>query len=654
MQMQLIRLSTMTACLASALAGCDSPPAQSNHAPRVSSSLALTSDDRTLWVVNQDADSVSVIDTAARALRAEIPLAPAAPRVDPTTQRFDPAVQPRSLAIRPGDKKVYVAGQTSNQVHVIDAERRAVTKTIPVGAEPTAVVVTGDGKIVYVVNHKSATVSRIDAESDAVTGTLPVGQAPWGASLSEDGRWLYITQLLLEGGLVVVDTASFSVRNKVILADQTPDPRDKRVPNGVARGTYTAVPRPGNGELWLPHLLLAVETPQPALDFESTVFPTFSTVKPDGTGEGRRLLLKPPQVPNARGAFSDIVSGPRALAFTPDSKFALAAFAQSEDLIIFDAESGNEVELLRPLPATMLEGIVIDSAGAHAYVDGRNTHNIVVVSLDPKNTATPFAVDGAPIERLAADPMPETLRLGQRLFYTANSAAYPITRNFWVACSTCHLEGGTDAVTWLFEQGPRDTPSNAGGPINTGFLFRQAVRTSLLEYDETINIEQGGNFHRDSPGQKSLLDALATYVNRAIPFPQNPNRRPDGTLTDEQKRGKVLFDQDCARCHSGDYLTDSGAGNPTLDRNGPIVLYDIGVCVTRGAHPDMPAMDKVTGKARAACEFDTPTLRGIFATPPYLHDGSAATLGEVVDRLMFSSGLPAPARADLVAYLLAL
>ena len=51
-----------------------------------------------------------------------------------------------------------------------------------------------------------------------------------------------------------------------------------------------------------------------------------------------------------------------------------------------------------------------------------------------------------------------TLRLGQHLFYSANSDEFPITQNHWVACASCHIEGRSDAVTWRFEQGPRDTP----------------------------------------------------------------------------------------------------------------------------------------------------------------------------------------------------
>ena len=54
---------------------------------------------------------------------------------------------------------------------------------------------------------------------------------------------------------------------------------------------------------------------------------------------------------------------------------------------------------------------------------------------------------------------------------------------------------------------------------------------------------------------------------------------------------------------------------------------------------------------RTACDFDTPTLRGIFATPPYFHDGSAATLADAVDRVPSSAQLSAGAKSDLVEYL---
>jgi YVTN family beta-propeller protein len=615
-------------------------------APPSSSSIALTSDDHELWVVNADADSVSVIDAGAKKKLAEIKLGEA-PAVDASTGRYDPKVRPRALAILPGDHKVYVAGQSSGSVMVIDAASRTVSGSIPVGAEPVAVVASADGKFVYAVSHQAATVSKIDAHSDQVVASVPVGEHPWGASLSADGEKLYVSQFLLHPGVTVIDTAGFTVERTLELAEQMPDAANgKLVPNGVARGVYAAVPRPAGGELWLVHMLLAVQTAEPDLDFQSTTFPTVSTVDAAGMSEGKRLLFKPLDVAGAMGSFNDVVSQPRAIAFTPDGRLALVVNSASEDVLVLDGATGNERGLVRPLPATLPEGVAVDRAGHHAYVDGRGSHNVVVLDIDQSDAVTPVRVAGDPIERLDADPMPDMLRLGQRLFYSANSSAYPLTQNFWVSCSTCHLEGGTDAVTWRFVAGPRDTPSNAGGPINTGFLMRQALRNSVTQYDSVINVEQGGTFHRGDPTQQPLLDALAAFVNLAIPLPQNPNTPP----SDQVARGMATFNDRCSSCHAGDWYTDSGAGNSTLDLAGQIMLHDVGTCVQGTSFDDQPGSD-VDGDPRTACDFDTPTLRGIFATAPYFHDGSAATLRDVVDRLPFTSDLTDADKNDLVAFL---
>jgi YVTN family beta-propeller protein len=615
----------------------------------VSSSLALSSDDHTLWVVNQDADSVSVIDVDKRTILAEIPLGSKAPALDPTTKRFDPAVMPRALAMV-SDKKVYVVGEAANRVYVLDAEKHTILTSIAVPAAPVSVAAAPDGSAVYVVSNEAAKVTKIDTTTDTVVKSLDVTEHPWGASVSADGASLYVTHILLDPGMSVVDTAALTLRGKVPLADEPRStPFEKRLPNGEARGLYEAVPNPKSGEIWIPHLLLGVKTPQPDLDFESTVFPTISTIKADGSAEGKRLVFQP-NIAGAKGSFADSVCGPRAVSFTPDGKLALVALGQSEDVMVFDTEAKVEVALVRPLPSAMLEGILVDHSGKHAYVNGRNTHDVTVLAIDEANSIVPVAVDGKPIELLKKDPMPADLRHGQRLFYTANSAKFPITKNFWVACTSCHIEGGSDAVTWLFKEGPRDTPSNAGGPINTGFLLHQALRSDVNQYDETIQAEQGGTYTLNEPSQKADLDALALYVNYGISLPQNPYLAADGKLNDAQSRGQKTFASVCVSCHGGPFYTDSAMGNTGLDFNKPILLHDLGTCVKTGAFPDKPGLD-VTSQTHTACAFDTPTLRGVFATAPYLHDGSARTLLDVVKRLPPSADLPAADQADLVEYL---
>src|SRR5206468_5812358 len=139
-----------------------------------------------------------------------------------------------------------------------------------------------------------------------------------------------------------------------------------------------------------------------------------------------------------------------------------------------------------------------------AYIDERNTGDIAVVAITRTPGKVALAVAGT-IPRLAGDPMPVEMRLGQQLFYSANSDEFPITTNHWVACASCHIEGRSDAVTWRFEQGPRDTPSNAGGTIGTGFLFRTADRNKVQDYFVTINVEQGGGFDPEVPEHATLL-----------------------------------------------------------------------------------------------------------------------------------------------------
>src|SRR5207244_10336676 len=66
----------------------------------------------------------------------------------------------------------------------------------------------------------------------------------------------------------------------------------------------------------------------------------------------------------------------------------------------------------------------------------------------------------------------------------------------------------------------------------------------------------------------------------------------------------------CATCHSGPYYTDS-----RLEK--PFNLHDIGT----GGNDKSEKM---------GTKYDTPTLLGIYRSPPYLHDGSAKTLLDVV------------------------
>lgn len=641
------------------LLGCGTgEPRYSAGVPRQASSLVLSADGATLAVVNPDSDTLSIIDVGARTLLRELPLGPR-PQVA-ADGRYEPLHGPRGVDLHPNGKLAYVACQLSGQLLTVATDTGEIVDTLTLGAEPVAVLMHPNGRALFVSVYQSGEVVRLPVDE---AGHLEAGAAtrrrttdrPWGLALDAAGTTLYATRFLTSPGLDVYDAETLSPRSasEVGAFADLPSRNNKLLAHGIARGLYSAAARPGSsdGEVWVPHILLAADVAQPELDFESTVFPAVALR--GAAGEARAVLSTDSRQPGIDGQFADIVSGPRAVAFTPDGSLALIVDMSSEDVLAIDADRRVQAGILRPLPGELPEGIVVSSDGKYAYVDERASGDVAVLSISGKEVSGPrLRLDGAPISRRAAsDPMPAELRAGQKLFYSANSAKLPLTKNFWVACASCHLEGRSDAVTWLFSQGPRDTPTNAGGMLGTGFLLRNAGRNAVQQYDETIRIEQGGDVDHRRPGDRQLLDALTAYVNHAIPFARSPEVGPGAGLPVGQRsaaaeRGQAIFTRlTCPTCHSGTRYTDSGTGNLELVLSGPVMLHDVGTCAGP-PHPDQP-VTAVDGSRRPACQFDTPSLNGLFDTPPYLHDGSAATLEDVVSRKVKFLGVTPPTAAEL-------
>ena len=126
------------------------------------------------------------------------------------------------------------------------------------------------------------------------------------------------------------------------------------------------------------------------------------------------------------------------------------------------------------------------------------------------------------------------------------------------------------------------------------------------------------------------LPALYEYEASLEP-PPVPTSAYDA---DAAERGDALFDGDarCSTCHTGDSYTDA---NETL--------HD----------PDEIGTDPTSAERSATKMYRTTPLRALLAHPPYFHDGSAATLADVVTHYntQFNLDLTAEEQSDLVEYL---
>jgi cytochrome c peroxidase len=143
----------------------------------------------------------------------------------------------------------------------------------------------------------------------------------------------------------------------------------------------------------------------------------------------------------------------------------------------------------------------------------------------------------------------------------------------------------------------------------------------------------------------------------------SPYRNADGTLTDNGKAGKAIFDRDdvgCARCHAGSGFSDSKLLSlPAAAAAGPLPAGDFLTPEGFLVH-DVGTLKPSSGRRLndSLPGLDTPTLKGIWEYGPYLHDGSAATLMDVItvanagDKHGKTSQLAPREREQLVAYLM--
>jgi YVTN family beta-propeller protein len=239
-----------------------------------------------------------------------------------------------------------------------------------------------------------------------------------------------------------------------------------------------------------------------------------------------------------------------------------------------------------------------------------------------------------PVTELPLDPL---LLRGKILFYQAGA---PTLSDGAISCATCHFDGGADARTWInFRSGPRNTPALGGvaalPPYNWAGDMTE-LQDTLEDQIRNVMLGDGliesGEFdptrdHRDA-GRSADLDALTAYVASLEPWP-SPYREADGSLSEAAERGMRLF----------------LSGSPNCGCHTPPLYSDLQAHNLTGAAFSLETYES----------FDTPTLRGLWATAPYLHDGVAPTLEDVLTRTdpvhSVASGLTEQQLADLIAFL---
>ncbi len=598
---------------------------------RWASSRAMALRGQTLYVVDQDNDALVVMDRESGRVIRSLALKD----------------HPYHVIVGP-DGAIYATERYAGSVVRIEPEGSAVSVRADVGGGPTSLAMSTLGDVLYVSLTESDAVVALDPATLQETGraevarpravTTTTSSQGEAVTVTSEHPWIsHIKARWIEGRLELDLDRHTSLRtNNPLETSFSFNVRQSR-----QNAAFAAVSHPETNVVLVAHQLAF-----PGGENEKVTRPSQADTSYGGGGGPAVDVGKPVEVtvtpavdqpggnvdrPVLRSDTLD-VSMPTDINHHPTITLALVTASGTNNLLALNTTVGDP--MASPLGVIKVgkapRAVVFSEDGALAYVLDGHDFTISVVDMAPfLDIASPG--DGPLKERLVADslrlsrdrafrfgvdPLPLDARLGRDIFTNNNYRGLSHQGSF--ACQSCHPEGAEDRVVWLGAIGPRQTPSLAGRLIDTA-PFNWVGSEADLTDNFVRTVSRMGGTGLTSPEMASL----ERFVLDGLTRPPNPNLRPDG-LTEQQAYGRALFYNPsigCGSCHSGAALTDGLAHDVGT-------VSDAEIALAEGGLLDVDSLGT----------YDTPSLRDLYRSAPYLHDGSAPTLMDVLDRTSTTMG----------------
>ena len=596
------------------------------RAPTASGNLLLepvAAGNARLWVVNQDNDSVTAIDSVTRVVLGEVAV----------------GVAPRSIALA-ANGLLWVTNKRGASISVVNPTTRAVVRTIalPRASQPFGVAMSPGSGLAFVTLEASGQLLRFDTTTYLQTGSLNTGPNVRHVSVSADGSNVFVSRfitpalpgegtaavstLATAGGEVLqVNAAAMTLARTVVLAHSDridAENQGSGIPNYLGAATIS----PDGSQAYVPskqdNIKRGSLRNNQALNFQSTVRSVSSRIVLTGAGAGSEDL--------SRRVDHDNASMASAAAYDSRGVLLFVALETSREVAVVDAHSGRQV--MRFDVGRTPQGLVLSADGNTLFVNNFMDRTVSVHDLRPLlNQGLNSVLWLATVNVVVTEKLAANVLVGKQFFYDARDTR--LSRESYMSCASCHSDGGHDGRTWDFTgqgEGLRNTISLRGRAGAQGRLHWSANFDEVQDFEGQIRSLAGGSglmtdaqFNagtRNQPlgdrkaGVNANLDALAAYVSSLNSFDPSPARGADGALTTAALTGRAVFASTCSSCHSGADFSDSSKA----------VLREVGT------------LNAASGKRLSAGlnGIDAPTLRDAWATAPYLHNGSAATLDDAV------------------------
>jgi len=589
--------------------------------------LAISTDGRELFLGCAKSQHVLVLDAATLRVEKSIAL----------------PGQPSGLVLSPDGLKLYATcAAPVSTLAVIDLARGKVERGIPAGHTALGPTLSPDGRTAYVCNRFNNEVEVIDLSNGKEKVRIAVDREPVASAVTPDGRLLLVANHLHSGR---ADADYVAARVSVIDTATSKVVQQLKLPNGS--GILRAIRVSPDGRYaCVTHVLARYQLPTTQIERGWINCNAFTLIDLSSVSVLNTVLLDDVD----RGS-----ANPWACGWSADGKTLFVTHAGTHELSLIDFpgllaklarlpeklenqptanySASSRVRTDVPNDLAFLTGVrqrvqltgkgprAAVIAGSRIYVASYFSDSVEVVDLARAHLGS------VQTARLSPDQPMATMQYGEFLFNDAS-----ICLQGWQTCGSCHSDDArVDGLNWdLLNDG-------LGNPKNSKSLLLShrtppAMSLGIRDTAETA-VRAGIRSILFTVQPEEVPTAMDTWLKSLKPI-ASPHL-VNGQLSPAAKRGEKLFRSPqtrCATCHPPGLFTD-------------LRHYDVGTL----ASTDKPGDT-----------FDTPTLVEIWRTAPYLHDGSAATVHEVLiehnpnDRHGRTSQLTARELDDLLAYLLSL
>lgn len=486
-----------------------------------------------------------------------------------------------------GDKAYVTTFEETGKLQILLLESGRIEAAIPTGSGACHPMFGPDKKAIYVCNQFDNSVSEVDPVNHKVLRKVKVLREPKSAVFSKDGKYMYVTNFL-PAQRADLDYVAACV--SVIEMDGFTKVKDIKLANGsnALRGICIT---PDGKYVYVSHNLgrFAVPTSQLQQGWMNTsAFSIIDTEKLEFVGA---VVVDEPER-GAAGIWS----------IDCDNDHIYISHSGTHEVSVIDHPALREKFEAYPNKAVLdydlnflygiRERIPLQGNGPRSMVltDGKliiPTYFADVLNVMDINTREITATELNP-GRTESD-----INKGEKYF---NDASHCFQN--WQSCNGCHPgDARTDGMNWdLMNDG-------VGNSKNCkSMLFSHVTPPNMISgirAHAEIAVRAGYNFIQFFDISEEDAVCVDEYLKalRPVPSPLLVN----GELSDLAKEGRKVFEKlKCGECHSGPYYTDM-----KYHRIGEDVEFEKG--------------------------WDTPTLREVWRTAPYLFDGRAATMEEVFE-----------------------